>query len=70
MQEEDEERCVAALWRLSAPREVMEGIFIPLRPERRCTAASLMGYTTVTNGFSYSMQAHPSDFAAALDICC
>lgn len=70
MQKEDEERCMAGLWRLSALREVMEGIFIPLRPERRCAAASLMGYTTVTNGFSYSVQAHPSDFAAVLDIYC
>lgn len=61
---------MAALWRLSVLREVMEGIFIPLRPARRCAAASLMGYTTVTNGFSYSRQAHPSDFAAALDIYC
>lgn len=70
MQKEDEECCAAALWRLSVLQEVMEGIFIPLRPERRCAAASLMGYTTVTNDFSYSMQAHPSDFGAALDICC
>lgn len=61
---------MAALWRLSTLREVMEGIFIPLRPEQRRAAAALIGYTTVTNGFSYSMQIHPSDFAAALDICC
>lgn len=38
MQKDGEERCMAALWRLSALREVMEGIFIPLRPERRCLA--------------------------------
>lgn len=44
MQKEDEESCMAALWRLSALREVMEGIFIPLRPEHRCAAASLIGY--------------------------
>lgn len=59
---------MAALRRFSALREAMEGIFIPFLPVRRCAVASLMGHTTVTNSSSYSIQAHPSDFAAALDI--
>lgn len=44
--------------------QVMEGVLTP----PHLNGASLMGYTTVTNGSSYSIQAHPSDFPAALDI--